>query len=395
MNNLILRDNIARAAFRFFWQETHPRTGLTKDRARNRPGDPDTYTVASIASTGYALAALPIGVTRGWVTRGEAEKRAQTALRFLTTMPQEHGFFYHFVDWRDGKRVWNSELSSIDTSLLVLGALTAGQFFGGSIARDADAILARLDWPWMQNRGATDPAGIAPSMGWKPESGFLGARWSGYTEALYLYLLALGAPPPLPRAVWEAWTFAEAVVEGQRVFGGPYPLFFAQMTPAYFDLRNRRDSHGRDWWTNFVNAHRADIAFCRRAAPRFLTFREGLWGVTASDQPKGYGAHEPREGSSDGTVAPTAMAAGVLFVPEDADQALAKLQTKFGERAWGRYGFCNALNVGKEWFDPDVIGIDLGMALLCLENQRNGLIWRLTGSHPRLRDGLAIAGLRS
>ena len=390
-----LWDAVARGAFDFFWRETDPKTGLTKDRARNYANERDAnYNVASVASTGYALAALPVGVTRGWVTKKEAEARAQTTLRFLATkLPHEHGFFYHFVDWRDGKRVWNCELSSIDTSLLVLGALTAGQFFGGQIQRDANALYARLDWPWMQNRTASDPAGVAPSMGWKPENGFIPARWAGYTEALYLYLLALGAPRPLPRAAWDALTFPEATVEGQKVFGGPAPLFFAQMTPAYFDLRNRRDSHGRDWWTNFTNAHQADVAFSKRSAARFATFREGLWGVTACDQPGGYGAHEPRDGSSDGTIAPTAMAAGALFIPDEAERGLTILREKFGDKAWGRYGFCNALNVGKNWFDRDVIGIDLGMTLLCLENKRSGLIWRLTGSHPSLRGGLAAAGL--
>lgn len=389
-----LWDDIARRAFDFFWHESHPTTGLTKDRARNRPDDPDTFTVASIASTGYALAALPIAVERRWITRADAEARAKKTLRFVAAeLPHEHGFFYHFVDWRDGKRVWNCELSSIDSSLLALGALTAGQYFGGSVRGDAEAILARMDWPWMQNRGAADPPGIAPSMGWKPESGFIPARWAGYTEAFYLYLLAFGSPKPLPRAVWDAWTFPEAAtVEGKTVFGGPRPLFFAQMTPAYFDLRRRRDRKGRDWWTNFANAHRADVAFCKRLAPRFRTFREGFWGITASDQPDGYGAHEPREGSTDGTVAPTAMAAGALFVSDDAFRSLARLRDKYGDRLWGRYGFGNAFNLDKDWFDRDVIGIDLGMTLLCLENRRSGLIWRLTRDEPHLRAGLAFAG---
>lgn len=379
-------DDICRGAFDFFWRESHPDTGLTKDRATNVPGASDTHDIASIAATGYALAALPIGAKRGWVSRADAEARARKTLAFLARdLYHEHGFHYHFVDWKRGERVWLCELSSIDTALLVLGALTAGQYFGGACARDADALLARLDWPWMQN----GPAAAAPTMGWKPESGFLDARWSGYTEALYLYVLGLGSPKALPRAAWDALTIPASTVEGFATFGGPSPLFWAQMTPAYLDLRKGTDGKKRRWWKNFENAHRADRAFCRRTP--FKTFREGFWGITACDQPPpvGYGAHEPREGSSDGTVAPTAMAAGALFLPRDASESLLALKDRYGSRAWGKYGFCNAFNVDKDWFDTEVLGIDLGMALLCLENRRSGLIWKTLGSHPAIRRGVA------
>ena len=381
-------DAIARKAFAFFWQESHPATGLTKDRAKSI-GKADDYTVASVASTGFALAALAIGASRGWVKKSEAQKRARLTLRFLETMPSEHGFYYHFIDWRTGERVWKCELSSIDSTLLFLGALAAGRFFGGEVATRADALVVRADWPWMQN-GAH-----APSMGWKPDSGFLSARWSGYSEASYLYLLALGAPEhPLPQTAWDAWTFPEAMVEGFAVFGGPTPAFFAQMTPAYFDLRGKKDRSGRDWWANFTNAHQANAAFCARHAETFITYREGIWGITACDQPQpvGYGAQSPREGDHNGTVAPTAALAGVVFVPELAEKAVASLQSRFGPKITGRYGLSNALNADKDWWDPDVIGIDLGMALLAWENHKSGLIWNLMREHPFVKKGLAQAG---
>lgn len=381
-------DTLARRAFDFFWKESHPSTGLTKDRAKNL-GKADDYTVASVAATGFALAALPIGVARGWVKRGDAQRRALQTLRFLESMSHEHGFFYHFIDWRDGKRVWDCELSSIDSSLLFLGALAAGQFFGGEVATRADALVARASWPWMQN-GAP-----APSMGWKPDSGFLTARWSGYSEASYLYLLALGLPTdPLPKAAWDAWTFPEVTVEGVAVFGGPTPAFFAQMTPAYFDLRGKKDRHGRDWWRNFENAHRVNASFCAHNESAFQTYAGGIWGITACDQPPpvGYGAQSPRAGDHNGTIAPTAALAGVVFVPELAERAVAALQKRFGDKITGRYGLSNALNADKAWYDPDVIGIDLGMALLALENRRSGLIWKLLQEHPFIRAGLRQAG---
>lgn len=390
-----LWDTVARRAFDFFWNESHPGTGLTKDRAKNAPDQKDDYTVASIAATGYALAAWAIGAERRWIGRDRAQARTVDTLRFLRDrLPHEHGFHYHFVDWRDGKRVWNCELSSIDTTLLVLGALAAGVYFGGEARRLADALAARMDWPWMQNRGPDDPEWIAPSMGWKPEEGFLKSRWSGYTEATYLFLLALGAPRGLPRALWDRWEFPETTLEGLRVFGGPSPIFWAQMTPGYFDLRRRRDRQGRDWWKNFENAHRANAAYCARNAERFQTYRDGVWGITACDQPPpvGYGAQSPRDGDNDGTAAPTAALAGVLFVPALAERALRTLHGRHRGRLWGRYGFANAFNVDKDWYDPDVLGIDLGMMLLAIENRRSGLIWRLTARHPILQKGITAAG---
>ncbi|HVK03900.1 MAG TPA: glucoamylase family protein [Armatimonadaceae bacterium] len=398
-----LLDAVAHKAFAFFWNETHPATGLTKDRAKNAK-DSDAYTIASIASTGYMLASLPIAVERKWMDRKAAEARALTALRFLRDrLPNEHGFHYHFVDWATGERAWNCELSSIDSSLLVLGALTAGQYFKGEAQRIADALYERMDWRWMQNRGPGDPPDAAVvSMGWKPDSGFLTARWNRYNEASYLYLLALGAPKhALPGTTWDNWKVETATLEGFPVFAPIGPVFFAQMTPGYFDLRGRKDRKGRDFWTNFANSHKGNHAYCKRRSDLYPRHREPLWGITACDQPpkrageeRSYGAQDPIDGRNDGTVAPTGALAGVLFVPEIAKATALDLFEHYRDRAWGRYGFGNALNPTKGWYDSDVIGIDLGMMLLCLENARSGLPWKLMASHPLTEKAYRAAGLR-
>jgi hypothetical protein len=371
---------------------------LTKDRARNSSNS-DSYTVASTASTGYALAALPIGVERGWVTKKAAYDRALTTLRFAVHhLPNNHGFFYHFIDWRTGDRVWKCELSSIDSGLLALGALACGRFFKGSEAEQlADTLFERMDWRWMQ-KGGTALFSSEPtlSMGWKPEDGWLKYRWNGYSEASFLYFLALGSAKfDLPAYVWTNWGVKPATLEGLPVLGGPGPLFMAQMTPGYFDLRGLKDRQGYDWWRNFENAHRADVLFCRRNPDRFKTFAAGLWGISASDQPVGYGAMVPVAGRGNGTIVPTAFLAGALFVPDAAQSALRRIwNLPQRSKLWGRYGFSNALNLDKEWYDPDVIGIDLGMMLLALENRRSGLVWRLMRDLPMTRKALQKAGMR-
>ena len=386
---------VQRRAFEFFWWESDPKTGLTKDRATNRGAEPDRHSVASIAATGYALAALPVAVEHGWVTRPAAYARALTTLRFIhDRLPRNHGFYYHFVDGRSGERVWTCELSSCDTALLALGALVAGQYWHGTPAeRLSTDIATRIDWRWMQTEGGTTPAD-APAMGWSPEKGWLPNRWTGYSEALYVYILGLGTPGAtgLTPATWKAWTFPAATVEGRTVFGGPSPLFMAQMPSGFFDLRGERDSAGRDWWTAWHGAHLADQTYCA-AHPKDRSFAAGFWGLNASDEPTGYGAEVPADGRNDGTVSPTGMLAGTLFTPKRTPADLAALWS-LGPRLWGRYGFADAFNLNVDWFDTDVIGIDLGMMLLDTENAHTGLIWRLTARSPLIRRGYKAAGFQ-
>ncbi len=397
-----LWDTTAHQAFSFFWEETSPITGLTKDRARNLlDAAPDSYNVASIASTGYMLSALVIGVERGWIDPSSATARALLTLRFLSSkMTHQHGFFYHFVDLHSGQRAWKSEVSSIDTALLILGALTAGQYFGGEVAQRAEALYARIDWPWMQARKHNDPADIPLRMGWKPESGFLDARWQQYDEASFLYLLALGAPKhALPGSAWDKWGTGDSLMEGARIPGRPGPLFWAQMTPDYYDLHDLRDRSNRDWWQLWGNAHLAHYNYCAHHPQLYPHHQETLWGINACDQPpakpggsNGYSAQNPIDGQNDGTVAPTAALAAVTFLPEIADRTLLDLSTVYRTKAWGRYGFANAINPTRNWYDTDVIGIDLGMMLLAIENHRSGLLWRLTSALPSTKKALAAAG---
>lgn len=390
-------ETVQHRAFDFFWNESDPKTGLTKDRARNLPGKPDTYTVASVAATGYALASLPVGVSHGWVSRKAAYDRALTTLRFVhDKMESHHGFYYHFVDQATGARVWNCEVSSIDTALLLMGARTAGDYWPHTeIQRLADDLTDRADWLWMQTDGGAKPQETAPSMGWKPGSGFLASRWQGYSEAFFLYCLVLGSRTyPVALTAWNHWRVGQATVEGYPIFGGAEPLFMAQMASGFLDVQGQQDRQGRDWWKAWRNAHLADQAYCLRNPTGRKTYAEGFWGITACDQPPpvGYGANAPTERRDDGTVAPTAMLSGVMFTPAKSKKALDNLWRKHGSQLWGRYGFSNAFNVDKSWYDTDVIGIDLGMTLLAIENARTGLFWHLTSRDPVMKKGLTAAG---
>jgi hypothetical protein len=388
-----LLDQVQRRAFRFFWERADPHTGLVNDRARNDGAD-DDYTVASIASTGYALAALPVAVKHGWVSRSEADRRARLILRFLAKkMAHVHGWFYHFVDMRTGRRVWNCEVSTIDTALLTAGALTSGQYFRGDVQQLANALYDRLDWTWMRTNGGAQPGKLVVSHGWTPEKGFLQSDWGSYCEATLLYLLGMGAKRgALPPASWTAWKRPVFRYAGRKCLAGG-PIFLHQMAFAYYDLKGLRDRQGYDYWDSSVNATLINRRFCMDQASRRKTYGPDIWGLNAGDGPRGYMAYGVPE-PEDGTVSPTGALASIVFTPELSLAAARAMYNRFGAKLWGRYGFADAFNVDAAWFDPDVIGIDLGMALLAIENHRSGLIWKLMRSHPSTARAFAAAGLR-
>lgn len=391
MTDSALLTEVQRRAFRFFWEKSDPTTGLTNDRAKNR-GE-DDYTVASVASTGYALAALPIAVEHRWVEKDKAYLRALTTLRFLhDKMPSEHGWFYHFIDKRTGERAWNCELSSIDTALLLMGTLACGQYFRGTeIERLANALYDRVDWTWMRTNGGEKPEKLTLCMGWKPEDGFIKSEWDSYNELMFLYLLGLGAKrDPLPADSWKAWTRNPITYAGMTTLAGG-PIFFHQMAYGYYDFRGQRDALGWDYEVSAKEGTRINRQYCLDQSKVRKTYAPDIWGLNANDAPDGYKAYAA-PGDEDGTVSPTGAIASIMVTPDLANAAAQGIYTRYGDKLWGNYGFGNAFNVDKDWYDPDVIGIDLGMVLLAIENHRTGLPRKLIARHPATRRAWKKAG---
>lgn len=393
-----LLDELQHRAFRFFWEKADLNTGLVNDRAKN--SGTDDYTVASIASTGYALASLPIAVERKWVSRQDAYNRALLTLRYVNTrLPNTHGWYFHFIDKHTGARVWNCELSSIDTALLLMGTLTAGQYWPNTeVQRTANAIYDRVDWQWMLTNGGAQPKKLTLAMGWKPESGFLTNNWDRYDELMYLYLLGLGAKKPLPNASWEAWSRPVIQYAGlDTLVGGP--IFMHEMPQGYYNFHNQRDRGGWDYNVSSTHAVLINHQFCQDRANKRKTYAAGFWGLNAGDYPDGYtafGAPEgPNDPKEDGTVSPTGAIASILFAPDLAQSQADLLYAKEGDKIWGRYGFSNTFNLDRKWYDPDVIGIDLGMMILNVENFRTGQIWKLIASHPATPAAWQRAGLHA
>jgi len=372
-------DDLSRRAFRYFFDTAHPHTGLIPDRAKadgSKAGE-----MASVAAVGFGLTALVIGAERGWESQAECRACAERVLRTLwRDVQHEHGFFYHFVDMRTGVRGWDCEASTIDTALAVMGALSAGRYFGGAVAELAQAIEARADWAWMVDKGGRI------SHGWKPEGGFLPWSWDQYSEHYGMTWFAVhGATKPAPAATWTAWKREPWVEYAGERFLQHAPLFVHQFPQAWMDWRGYTDTgSGVNFFANACAATRAQKQFCMELSGRFPGYEENVWGLTSSDAATGYvdwGGPPVKagviDGRIDGTVVPCAAAGSLPFVPGDCTAALREMHARWGDKIYGPYGFADAFNPVTGWVGADVIGIDQGITLLMAENLRTGLVWEL------------------
>jgi hypothetical protein len=381
-------DVLERAAFLYFWEQSHPETGLVKDRSNMRVAD--NGVVASIAATGFGLTALAIGAERGYVPASEARDRVLSALRFLHgRMPVHRGFYFHWANVNTGERIWDSEISSIDTAILLCGVLTCRQYFRhGEIIRLASEIFNRVDWTWLSADTSLLPHG------WTPEFGFLQYRWDYYSELMMMYLLGVGAPRyKLPVETWHAWKRVTFEYHGLRYVGSYAPLFVHQYSQAWFDFRGKRDRYA-DYFRNSVIATEVHRRFCLELARRYPHFSDDLWGITASDSKAGYVAWggPPEMGPIDGTVVPSAAGGSLPFLPQATLRVLKHIKNRYGNRTWTRYGFVNAFNPMTNWYDTDVVGIDTGITMLMAENLRTGFVWNTFMRNREVQRALAGAG---
>ena len=420
LSNDDLLDRLQSAAFGYFLRETNLANGLVADSTR--AGSP-----ASIAVVGFALSVYPVAVERGWMPREQAVERVLLTLRFFWSSPQGEavgltgymGFYYHFLDQHTGLRTWQSELSLIDTSLLLAGALTAAAYFtesanGEAEIRDlADSLYRRVEWTWAQD----DKTGL--SQGWKPESGFLHYGWEGYNEAILLYVLGLGSPThPLRKTTYAAWT---STYQWENLYGYDFlyagPLFVHQFSHAWVDFRSIRDRFMREKRSDyFENSRRATYVqreYSLRNPHGFRGYGQDCWGLTACDGPRteeprvdlpkhrllGYAARGVPYGPDDGTIAPWAALASLPFAPEIALSALRHYCEQYPDMLKDHMlpsGFNPTLTGDGPhgWVSEGHFGLDQGIIVLMIENYRTQLVWKLMRDCPYIRRGLRAAGFR-
>lgn len=417
-------DTVQQRTLQWFLDVTPKENGLTPDRW------PTDWSPASIAAVGFALTTYPVAVEQKLITRGEAIERTLKTLRYFMELPQNadktntsgyKGFYYHFLKKQNGLREWNCELSSIDTGLLMCGVLFAQSYFDRDTPAEkeirmiADDLYRRVDWKWM-----TDGRKGIP-MAWKPEEGFHKWIWFGYTEAMLLYVLALGSPThPVGEEAWSA--FNEKYLWKEH-YGQEHlnfmPLFGHQYSHVWIDFRGIQDRYmkekGIDYFENSRRATYVHRTYATQNPNKWIGYSDSIWGMTACDGPKdtifvvngikrdfrsysarGTGADEHLD---DGTIAPTAAGGSIPFAPEIAVPALKAIKNTYGEKVWTKYGFIDAFNptyitpkTPNGWFDTDYLGIDQGPIALMIENHRSGFIWEVMKKNPYIVNGLRRAG---
>ncbi len=382
-------NEVENASFLFFWEQASDKTGLIKDRCNVRIDDQGI--VASIAATGFGLTAISIADQRGFISKSDAIERVVTTLRFLwKKLPNHRGFFYHFANINTGERVWDSEVSSVDTAILLCGILTCREHFRHpGISQLADLIFNRVDWTWL-----SEDTSLLPH-GWTPEFGFLASRWDYYSELMMMYLLGLGSSAyPLKEEMWNAWKRLTFEYEGLRYIGSFAPLFVHQYSQAWFDFRGKKDKYA-DYFQNSVTATEVHRRFCLELGKQFSDYSEDLWGVTASDSEHGYviWGGPPAMGPIDGSVVPSAAGGSLPFLPRETLRVLKTMRSHYPS-SWNKYGFVNAFNPLKNWYDPDVIGIDTGIIMLMAENLRTGFVWDTFMKAPEAQRGMQRAGFK-
>jgi len=379
------------ANFRYFWEQANPDTGIVRDRCNVR--NPDKSDLGSIADTGFGLTALCIGEKRGFISRAEARERVLNTLRFhWKKLPNHRGFYYHWANVNSGERLWDSEVSSIDTSVLLCGILACKQHFQHSeISLLASQIFNRVDWGWL-----SEDTSLLPH-GWRPESGFLQYRWDNYSEMMMMYLLGLGSVThPLPATSWDAWKRTTFEYDDIRYIGSFAPLFVHQYSQAWFDFRGKRDKY-TDYFRNSVIATDVHRRFCIDLSRQFPDYSDDLWGITASDSARGYvvWGGPPSTGPIDGTVVPCAAGGSLPFLKVPAMRVMRTMKDRYGNGAWSQYGFVDAFNPLTNWYDHDVIGIDTGITMLMVENARTGFVWDIFMKNAEAQRGMNRAGFQS
>lgn len=409
---------LQRAAFSYLIDYADTETGLVADTSR--PGSP-----CSIAVVGFALSCYPIAVKNGWLSRADAASRALRILRFFSKSVQSDapdatgykGFYYHFLEMRTGKRVWQCELSLIDTALLIAGVLVAGCYFDGGngeseIRELSDALYRRVDWRWAQN-GAP---GV--TQGWKPECGFLHYGWEGYNEAAILYVLGLGSPTfPFTPDVYRTWQLTyqwENLLDRHVLYSGP--LFTHLFSHAWIDFRGIRDAFMREKASDYFENTKSAIAIHREYGERnpygFKAYSRDFWGVTAGDGPAepemrengqdrrffGYMSRGVPYGPDDGTIAPWAMLATLPFAPEAALHGTRRLLNKYPQ-VCSQDKFSSGFNPTLRgdlggWLSEGWYGLDQGLLVIMIENHGAGLIWEILRRCSYVRDGLKRADFK-
>lgn len=393
-----LKTMVQEATFRYFWDYGELVTGM----ARERNGSGNTVTTGG---SGFGVMALLVGIDRGFITRQQGIDRMLRILNFLETADRFHGAWPHWIDASTGHVIAFSTQDNgadlVETAFMIQGLLAVRQYFQGS---EADELLIRqkittlwegVEWSWFRRDN-----GNVLYWHWSPNYGWaINFQIRGWMEASIVYMLAIASPThPVPATLWnQGWASASYYLNGKSFYGIKLdvgwdyggPLFFSQYSFLGFDPRHKKDAF-TNYFINNRNTALIHRLYSIANPGQHTGYAANCWGLTASDDPDGYSAHEPT--NDNGTISPTAALSSMPYTPEYSMDALKHFYRDLGGQLWGNFGFYDAINQSRSWVADSYLAIDQGPIIGMIENERTQLLWNLFMANPEIQPMLDAIG---
>lgn len=392
-----LLDIVQSQTLKFFFDYAHPVSGMTRERYGS--GD-----IVTTGGSGFGIMALIVGISRNFITREQGLEQYTKMVSFLENCDRYHGAWPHWINGTTGATIPFSSNDNgadlVETGFMVEGLMTMRQFLDPNVPEEQDLIdrtnllINGVEWDWFTRNQNVLYWHWSPTVGWA-----MNMTISGYNEALIIYLLAASSTTHTiePIVYHNGWARNGDIING-KMFYGYYqpvgwdyggPLFFAHYSFLGLDPRNLHDAYG-NYWTQNVNHSLINWAYCADNPKNFIGYSETCWGLTASDQPSGYGVHEPT--NDNGTITPSAAVSSLPYSPEQSMDAIRHFYYILGDRLWGPYGFYDAFAVNEGWWANSFLAIDQGPIICMIENHRSGLLWDLFMTSPEVQQGLTKLG---
>lgn len=399
-----LLDLVQQQTFRYFWDFGDPTSGLARERSNITNYGNE---VSTIGGTGFGVMCFIVAAERKWKPREEVAGRLLKMLRFLGKADRFHGMFPHWMYGATGKTRPFSENDNgadiVESAFLFQGLLTAKEYFNknNNAEKEIRHLISKLwneaDWQWFTRGENILYWHWSPDKGWK-----MNHRITGYNECLITYVLAASSPTHSisPDVYHKGWADSKTFINGKEYYGIKLPLGMEYGGPLFFshysflglDPRGLKDQYA-DYWEQNKHHTLINRQYCIENPKNFKGYGENCWGLTASDNHLGYGAHSPKEDL--GVITPTAALSSFPYTPEYSMKALRHFYEDLGDKIWTQYGFADAFNESENWYAESHLAIDQGPIIVMIENYRTGLLWKLFMKNTEIQNGLRKLGFVS
>jgi len=394
-----LLDLVQHQTFKYFWDFGHPVSGLARERNT-------TVEIVTSGGSGFGIMTIPVAITRNFITRAEGLARMQKIVGFLrNTAVKVKGAFPHWINGTTGAIIPFSSNDNgadlVETSYLMMGLLTARQYFNGvdaaetTLRADINTLYNDVEWDWFRQGGQNVLYWhYSPDKSW-----VMNLPVRGWNEALITYILAASSTTHgIPASVYSnGWKGGTGFMNGNSYYGYQLPLGPAQGGPLFFEHYtfmgvnpNGLSDASANYATQTKNHTLINYNYCKTNPKNFFGYSDMVWGLTASDIQNGYTASSPTNDVA--VIAPTAALSSFPYTPVESMAALKFYYYVLGDKLWKQYGFVDAFSLHNLWYADSFLAIDQGPIITMIENYRTGLLWNLFTSCPEVKAGMLSLG---